>query len=949
MTFSRSLSPGAAAALLYALAATPAAAEAPANDAFAAPVILAPALPASAAGTTAEATRETDEPVYTYSRRSVWYQWTAPDSGWKRVTTVTTEATIDNTPAVAVLTGAGPASLRLVSIDPPGEGLARFEAVAGAVYYFHVTEQSSPGKFLLTLSGIPAPAPPANDSFADAVLLESALPRTAAGTFLDATVEAREPNVYDFGDRASVWYRWVAPAGVDWLDVYLEEVEDAAGVKLYTASGLNKITDLTLVPPRFLDRAYPEAFYQVTPGTVYYFQLYQNLAATRPFTLHLEAISAPLPAANDAFAARVNLGNAAEVSRSDGSTDNATTEPGEPLPVSSLTSTVWYSWTAPATGAVEIRTLGTGNQDTFLGVYTGTALETLLPLAFNEDIDESNGDYNSRVVVPVTAGTVYQIQVGSAYAAWDGFSLTIKPVDADLQPFRVLAFTLSAPSVNVSADPAALTCEVTLSDLLSDPADLYLSFELPATVRPWGGANPRKFLRGQSAAPVLVSGTTYRFTFQLPAGLPPGDYPMVLDAFGPFSGFANGLVAYGGPDGVALPGNVRALTVVNTAAVTPAPALTSFSMTPATVDTTAGDTDVAITVQATGVPASQELTLTLTDSLGAPTPLRVPRLVHDGTAWKGTLTIFKGTKPQVLRPTVTLLNETMGRDYGYANPAADTLPSPSPEGLTITGTAPDRLPPQLRAFSFDTAAVSLAAGDYLLTGTLRLEDENRLSTLIMGIDDGFQVLNPEFVQSRISGTSQNGVYQWALLLDRNLPDGTYYAVVGPADGAGNTVNYSPVVGFDTWPVNLPFRFTIARSGEESAESNWMDAQNFSAITGDDARTATGINADPDRDGIPNLLEFYFGTNPADSSNAAGGAGLPVFSWTGSALRLDFSRSAANAALGKAGSGLTGQFSSDLNLWTEVPITSPAAGRFRVESPAAAGARGFLRLHAAPLP
>lgn len=922
-------------------------AEAPANDAFAAAAVLPSPAAASVNGTTAEATREKDEPLYTYSNRSVWYRWTAPASGWKVVKTSSTETAIDNLPAVAVLAGGSQASLKRLSPEPQGGGLARFQAVAGAVYYFHLTEQGAPGRFLLTIADTPAPASPANDAFSQAILLGGSLPLTAAGTFLDASVEAREPGVYDFGARASIWYRWVAPAGVSWLDVFLTDVQEACGIKLYTG-GAAGIESLNAVPPRFLDRAYPESFYEVTPGTTYYFQLFQDLAATRPCTLHLESFGGMGPNANDAFASRINLGNGASISRNDGSTVNATTESGEPLPVSNLTSTVWYSWTAPANGAVEVRTLGAQNQDTFLSVYTGNSLGTLSLKAFNEDIDEASGDYNSRVVIPVTAGVTYQIQVGSAYAAWDGFSLTIQPVDADLPPFRVLAFTASAPSVDVSAGPATLTCEVTLSDLLADPGDLFMAFEMPASIRPWGGTNPVKFLLGQGDAPVFVSGTTYRFTFHLPAGLPPGAYPILLDVPAAPGGLANGQLAYGGTGGVALPGNFSALTVVNTGPVTPAPILSSFSMTPSAVDAAAGDTEVSFSVQATGLPLSEPVILTLTDSLGAPTPLNVPGLVHDGTSWKGTLTIPKGTKAQTLRPTLTIRNETLGRDYGAANPAADPLPASSPSALIITNSVPDLLPPQLRDFTFDTTAVSLAAGDYLLTGTMAFEDENRLSTLNLGIDDGFRTLNPEFVQSRISGTSQSGVYKWNLLIGRNTPNGTYYMVAGPTDRVGNTLNLSPISGFNSWPVGLPFLFTIAHSGEESAESLWMDAQDFSGITGNDARLATGINADPDQDGIPNLLEFYFGTNPADPANLTGTGALPQFSWTGSALRLDFARSAANAALGKAGSRLIGQSSSDLSLWSEVPVTSPAAGQSRIEIPAS-GPKGFLRLQAAPLP
>ncbi|MDB6134836.1 MAG: peptidase and in kexin sedolisin [Verrucomicrobiales bacterium] len=919
----------------------------PVNDPFASAVVLDPAISAPVPSTTVDSTREADEPIYNYTLGSVWYRWTAPASGWKRVLVSSTETTISNSPAVGVLTGSSPGSLKLVSIDPSEDFSVRFQAVAGTTYYIHVAEQSNtPGAFQLSLADTGAPVPPENDSFAAATVLSAPLPLSVSGNFRDATVEEREPGAYRGGARGTVWYRWTAPAGTDWLDVYVEDVGASCGVNLYTGTAL---TGLTRVEPRFLDLGYPESFFRVTPGTVYYFQVFQNGAATRFFTLNVESMETPSSPANDSFANRVNLGSGATVSREDGTTVRATTEPGEKLPVESLTSTVWYSWTAPASGAVEVRTTGAVNHDTFLSVYTGSSLESLSPLAFDDDIDASTNNYDSRVVIPVTAGTVYQIQVGSAYAVWDTFALTINPVDSDLQPFRILSFSLSKPTVDVTSAAVEITCDLTLSDLLDNPSDLLLSFEFPKSVPAWGGTNTLRLLRGMNAPAVFVSGTTYRFTFTLPAGLPAGFYPVIVDVLGVSSGFADGLAAYGGRGGAALPGSVTGLTVVNTGTITPAPALTAFTMTPAAVDVSTGDVMVAISAQASGVLPAQDISLTLTDPLGAPAALNVPGLVHDGTSWKGTLTVPKGFKAQVLRPTVTLLNSVRGRDYGFANPAADPLPAGAAQSLTIQNTDPDRLPPQIRGFTFDTTAVSLAAGSFLLTGTVAIEDENRLAVISMGIDDGARTRYPELVQSRISGTSQSGVYRWELLIDRLTSNGDYYIVVGPTDTVGNTLDFSPVFG--TYPVGLPFRFTVAHGGEESAESNWMDAQDFSSITGNARRTATAINVDPDGDGIPNLLEFYFGTNPADSSNAGGGSQrLPVFSWTGSALRLDFGQSVENKDLGPAGSEITGQFSTDLGTWTDVPASSPAAGQYRVESPAAPGSpRGFLRLKAAPVP
>ena len=59
-------------------------------------------------------------------------------------------------------------------------------------------------------AGEAAAAAPANDRFADAVLLDGA-GGTANGTTIDATSETEEPKHYPYGGGHSVWYRWIAP------------------------------------------------------------------------------------------------------------------------------------------------------------------------------------------------------------------------------------------------------------------------------------------------------------------------------------------------------------------------------------------------------------------------------------------------------------------------------------------------------------------------------------------------------------------------------------------------------------------------------------------------------------------------------------------------------------------------------------------------------------------
>lgn len=119
----------------------------------------------------------------------------------------------------------------------------------------------------------------------------------------------------------------------------------------------------------------------------------------------------PTPPPND------NLANAQTITNCSGSVTGtnilATREAGEPShdPAGNPgAASVWYHWTAPATGSVTIDTIGS-NYDTMLGVYTGTAVNALTAIGKNDDIDTQGGNVSSSVTFSATAGTLYKIAV----------------------------------------------------------------------------------------------------------------------------------------------------------------------------------------------------------------------------------------------------------------------------------------------------------------------------------------------------------------------------------------------------------------------------------------------------------------------------------------------------------------------------------------------------------
>lgn len=93
------------------------------------------------------------------------------------------------------------------------------------------------------------------------------------------------------------------------------------------------------------------------------------------------------------------------------STVNATREEGEPAHAGVIGGkSVWYSFTAPADGQLELSTTNSGF-DTVLAVYTGDSVTALTPVASNDDAYEGAPGGFSRVVLGVRSNQTYRIAI----------------------------------------------------------------------------------------------------------------------------------------------------------------------------------------------------------------------------------------------------------------------------------------------------------------------------------------------------------------------------------------------------------------------------------------------------------------------------------------------------------------------------------------------------------
>lgn len=144
--------------------------------------------------------------------------------------------------------------------------------------------------------------------------------------------------------------------------------------------------------------------------------------------------------ANDAFA------NAQAISGASGSVTgtnvDATKEVGEPNHTGNTGgASVWFTWTAPATGNTRFDTCTSPDVFALLAVYTGTTVGGLTEVAPGGNTCAPG----ARVDVPVTAGTTYRIVV-------DGLDIG---ASADMGPFTL---TWTGPADNDAfADATAIS------------------------------------------------------------------------------------------------------------------------------------------------------------------------------------------------------------------------------------------------------------------------------------------------------------------------------------------------------------------------------------------------------------------------------------------------------------------------------------------------------------
>ena len=99
-----------------------------------------------------------------------------------------------------------------------------------------------------------------------------------------------------------------------------------------------------------------------------------------------------------------------------GSNVDATGENGEPAALNAVS--VWYWWTAPPSGGPMCFITSQRSYDPVLGVWTGTGVNNLTLVGFDDDISYQNGlDVRAGVAFTAAPGTTYRVGIGGAISA----------------------------------------------------------------------------------------------------------------------------------------------------------------------------------------------------------------------------------------------------------------------------------------------------------------------------------------------------------------------------------------------------------------------------------------------------------------------------------------------------------------------------------------------------
>jgi hypothetical protein len=368
-----------------------------------------------------DATVEAGEPTST-GQKTVW--WTYRPAATGRLTITTQGSSIPNQVLSAFL-GNSVIGLRQIARNTNSSSAfsISFPVVANTDYQLCTgSTNGSPGTAVITLTldrtadvaqlNVPNVATMANDNFAGRVSL-TGISVSAIGYNAAATSEASDP--VESGSKTLWWTYHAEQTGRLSLTTQGSTLTDMyAKVAAYLGSS---ISGLRLLDYGSTYNAQANMSFPVTAGTDYQISVgvgSSDAGGSVVLSCSLDTqadvsqlnVSLADTMANDQFANRPLLpqDNVSVIAHS----VSATNEAGDPA--ASGYRTLWWTYRPSQNGQLNISSQGTGPFSEIIAVYMGNSLGGLrqvavTPVAYNASV--------ATVSIPVTAGTDYQISIGS--------------------------------------------------------------------------------------------------------------------------------------------------------------------------------------------------------------------------------------------------------------------------------------------------------------------------------------------------------------------------------------------------------------------------------------------------------------------------------------------------------------------------------------------------------
>jgi len=287
-----------------------------------------------------------------------------------------------------------------------------------------------------------------------------------------------------------------------------------------------------------------------------------------------------------------------------------------------------------------------------------------------------------------------------------------------------------------------------------------------------------------------------------------------------------------------------------------------------------------------------------------------------------------------------ILTDSANHRITLRTDSGPTLPAAVTPQLTITNNGlTDLSAPVLEAISFSPTTIRRSALPQIVTVTVDVTDEpagfSNGNLRFYGVEqNGSSSVDATFFgdSQRISGDDKNGRYQFEITIDEAPEGARYYARFQATDRSRLTSSTGDAfTSLDPFPDGSPILEYID-DGDDPFGA-WLLANpdipaNFRSPTDD-----------PDRDGLPNALEFFLGLDPLADSSQEDNA--PKIIFENGMFGLQVKAPAVNLALGNSVTPKA-QVSTNAEDWTDITAPTPDNNTLKFMVPYDAATPKFMR-------